>query len=130
MPPGVQVFTSLAAALAGVSTAGPQIVIEIQDSLTHALDLNDTLLTADTKPEAAGRSLLLNQPLVIRAADNQRPIVELARPLRFRPVNVKSPTNDAEEQKAFEAAMSKLTVRLEGLYLTRGQAFSATPNKP
>jgi hypothetical protein len=126
-PPGVTVFPSLAAALVGVSTLGSNpIVIEIQDSLPHGLDLNDALLTADTKAEGGSRSLLLNRPLVIRAADNQRPIIELARPLRFRPVNVVSPTNNAAEQKIFDAAMSTLTVRLEGLYLTRGQAFTLT----
>lgn len=124
-PQDVPVFPSLAAALAGVSTPGSTpIVIEIQDSLTHTLDLND--LTADIKVEGGGPSLLLGRPLVIRAADNQRPIIELAQPLRFRPVNVVSPTNSSAEQKAFDAAMSALTVRLEGLYLTRGQPFTLT----
>jgi hypothetical protein len=126
-PQDVAVFPSLAAALKGVSTPGSTpIVIEIQDSLTHTLDLNDADLANDTKVEGGALSLLLNRPLVIRAADNQRPIIELAQPLRFRPVNVVSPTNNSDEQKAFDAAMSKLTVRLEGLYLTRGQPFTLT----
>jgi hypothetical protein len=127
VPTGVTPFPSLTAALVGVSTAGTTpIVIEIQDSLPHALDLNHASLTADTKVESGERSLMLNRPLVIRAADNQRPIIELAQPLRFRPANVASPTNNTAEQKLFDAAMSKLTVRLEGLYLTRGQPFTLT----
>jgi hypothetical protein len=66
---------------------------------------------------------------VIRAADDQRPIIELAQPLRFRPVNVASPSNDPQEQAELNAAMSQLTVRLEGLYLTRGATFPPDPGQ-
>jgi hypothetical protein len=51
--------------------------------------------------------LQLGESLWIRAADGERPIVRLARPLRFRP---NDPTAD-------------LNVKLEGLYLTRADAF-------
>ncbi len=126
VPAGVTVFDSLAEALVGVHQTGPPIVIEIQDSLVHELDLDDPVFTSEVSL-GPNRSLLLNRPLVIRAGDNQRPIIELLEPLRFRPLNVKSPTNNATEQEAFDAVMSKLTVRLEGLYLTRGEAMPTSP---
>ncbi len=114
-------------ALKDIHVPGDPIVIEIDDSLTHVLDLTDPFLTNEKMVEGGKLSLVLNRPLVIRAADNQRPIIELAQPLRFRPLNVASPTNDPEEQNEFNAAMSKLTVRLEGLYLTRGATFPPDP---
>jgi hypothetical protein len=77
--------------------------------------------------ENGALSLVLNRPLIIQAADNQRPVIELVQPLRFRPKNVVSPTNDPVEQANFNAVMSTLTVRLEGLYITRGQTFPPNP---
>ena len=110
-------------ALKDIHVPGERIVIEIRDSLTHVLDLGDPFLTNEKMTEAGSLTLLLNRPLVIRADDDQRPIIELAQPLRFRPLNVVSPTNNAQEQHDFNAVMSTLSVRLEGLYLTRGAAF-------
>jgi hypothetical protein len=83
-------------------------LIEIRDSLTHTLDLSDTDIdTTDIGilNEDGGPNLQLSQPLFIRAADGQRPIIQLKQPLRFRP---------AQAAKAGD-----LIVRLEGLYLTR-----------
>lgn len=117
----------LVKALKDIHIAGPPIVIEIDDSLTHVLDLTDPSLTNEKMTEGGALTLLLNRPLVIQAADNQRPVIELAQPLRFRPVNVASPTNDPVEQNNFNAIMSTLTVRLESLYLTRGQTFPPNP---
>jgi hypothetical protein len=114
-------------ALKDVHLPGEPIVIEIRDSLTHVLDLGDPFLTNEKVTEAGSVSLVLNRPLVIRAADDQRPVIELAQPLRFRPLNVVSPTNDPQEQHAFNAVMSTLIVRLEGLYVTRGAAFPPAP---
>lgn len=110
-------------ALAGIATRGEPTVIEIADSRTHLLDLNDVALAADVENEGGIVSLKLNAPLIIRAADNQRPIIELVRPLAFRPVNVVGA--DDEEQKSFDAATEKLFVRLEGLFLTRNLDFAA-----
>lgn len=118
---------ALLKALKNIHLPGEPIVIEIQDSLTHVLDLSDPFLTNEKMIEGGSISLLLNRPLVIRAADNQRPIIELLQPLRFRPLNVVSPTNDPSEQRRFDAVMSTLTVRLEGLYLTRGETFPPSP---
>ena len=123
VPPGITVFTSLSAALADVSKPGLPLVIEIQDSMTHVLDLSDVALTTDVINEGGNLSLAVNRTavssadestlrLVIRSADDQRPIVELAQPLRFRPVKNFDPNT-----------LSSLNVRLEGLYLTRGAKF-------
>jgi len=117
----------LVKALKGINVAGEPIVIEIDDSLTHVLDFNDPSLTSEKITEGGSVSLVLNRSLIIRAADNQRPIIELAQPLRFRPANVASPANDPKEQNDFNAVMSTLTVRLEGLYLTRGAQFPPAP---
>jgi hypothetical protein len=118
--------TGLLEALKDIHLPGEPIVIEIQDSLTHVLDLSNAFLTNEKVKENNSWSLVLNRPLVIRAADDQRPIIELAQPLRFRPLNVLSPTN-ADEQKRFSAAMATLSVRLEGLYLTRAANFPPNP---
>jgi len=110
-------------ALNGISARTEPTVIEIADSRTHFLDLDDSALLTDMENEGGIVSLKLNAPLIIRAADNQRPIIELARPLAFRPKNVvgANPT----EQKNFDAAIEKLFVRLEGLFLTRSRNFAA-----
>jgi len=115
-------------ALQDIHLATGPIVIEIQDSLTHVLDLSDVDLVEETVVEAGGFNLSVNSPLLIRAASNQRPIIELLEPLRFRPANVASPTADAAEQARFDAVMARLTVRLEGIYLARGETFAA--NEP
>jgi hypothetical protein len=89
------------------------IVVEIGDSMVHDLDL---AAVSGTVVEAGGPNLRLNRPLVIRAADGQRPIIRLRQPLRFRPTRLTgaNPTDQG-----------RLTVRLEGLYLTRGPGFPA-----
>jgi hypothetical protein len=104
--------TALAAALNNLPTAAQPIVIEIQDSLIHELDLNTVVgkLVQD-----GGPNLVLNQSLIIRAADGERPIIRLAQPLRFR---LKDPNAPVEVQ-------AQLIARLEGLYLTPSAAFPA-----
>ena len=100
----------------------PVIVIEITDSRTHPLDLNG-LMAADRVNEGVV-SMLLHCPLIIRSSDNQRPIIELARPLAFRPAKVVGV--DAAEQETLDARMDALFVRLEGLYIARGENFAST----
>ncbi len=70
---------------------------------------------------------MLGGPLLIRAASNQRPILKLQRPLRFRPVEVvATPPTDAAQQAEIDGRnVSELTVRLEGLFITRGENFPA-----
>ena len=100
-------------ALDDIQDSESPIVIEIHDSMTHELDLTDD----------GEANLRLNRSLIIRSADDQRPIIKLAQPLRFRPTHV-SGTNE-EEQRQFDAVMSNLTVRFEGVHLTRGDTFPA-----
>jgi hypothetical protein len=99
------------------------VVIEITDSMTHDLDLDDVALVEETIAEDGGTNLLLNSSLVIRAADEQRPIIRLRQSLRFRPLNVVGAT--PQEQEKFDGVMSKMTVRLEGIYLARDEYFPA-----
>jgi hypothetical protein len=110
-------------ALKGISQRAEPTVIEIADSFTHFLDLKDIELASDVIEENGVHSLKLNAPLVIRAADNQRPIIGLARPLGFRPANVTGA--DEEQQNDFDAVMNDLFVRLEGLFLARDLNFAS-----
>ena len=106
------------------------VVIEIVDSFTHELDLEafgSNPVVAGTFVEDGGRNLMLNSSLLIRAASNQRPIIRLMQPLRFRPVNVvATPPTDQVQQTALDATMSEMTVRLEGLFLERGEDIPPT----
>jgi len=122
LPTGSQ---SLHGALQNVHLNPAPTVIEIDDSFTHALDLDDPALVEETFADGGGgRSLMLRGPLLIRAASNQRPILKLRRPLRFRPVEVvATPPTDAAQQAAIDGRVSELTVRLEGLFITRGEDF-------
>jgi len=110
-------------ALQNVHLATDPIVIEIEDSFTHTLDLADIDLLEETVNEDGGLNLNLGSSLLIRAASNQRPIIELTQPLRFRPANIVGA--DATEQARFDAVMARLNVRLEGVYLARADGFAA-----
>jgi len=110
----------LVQALNSIQNSAQPIVVEITDSMSHNLDL---AAVAGTLNEAGGPNLRLNRTLVIRAADGQRPIIQLGRPLRFRPTKVTGAT--LAEQLSLDAVIDGLTVRLEGLYLTRGPGFPA-----
>ncbi len=94
------------------------IAIQINDSMVHDIDLS---LIPGILVEDGGPNLLINRTLIIRAADSQRPMIRLAQPLRFRPTNIVGV--DEDQQDEFDAVMDHLTVRLEGLYLTRGESF-------
>ncbi len=107
-------------ALNNIENSTSPIVIEIDDSMIHELDISTVTGTIN---EDGGDNLRLNRSLIIRAADDQRPIIRLAHPLRFRPTNIKGAT--PEEQRQFDMIMSHLTIRLQGLYLTRSAAFPA-----
>lgn len=74
---------------------GDPVVIEIQDSMTHELDIT---------------ALSLSCSLWIRAASGQRPIIKLRQPLGFFPSEVTG--SDAE------TLIRGLNVKLEGLYIT------------
>lgn len=93
--------SALQDALVGLDSATLPVVIQIDDSLVHRVDLS---LVPGTVVDG-GHALRLARSLTIRAADGHRPIVLLARPLAFRPLNVA------------EANVANPVVRLEGLYL-------------
>lgn len=101
--------TALQAQMAGLDTAGPPVVIEIRDSLVHPLDIGALAGTAVD----GGVSLRLARSLTLRAADGHRPIVRLAQPLGFRPVDAAAATTEAP------------AVRLEGLHLAPAEDFPA-----
>jgi len=96
--------TDLTDKLANLPDGGPPLILEIQDSMTHELDLAAVIGSAMEGPR---RVLRLGRSLWIRAADGQRPVIKLARPLAFRPEVVGTDLEDG------------LTVKLEGLYITR-----------
>jgi hypothetical protein len=102
-------------ALANLSTLTQPLIIEIRDSLSHSLDLS---AVAGSTSEGGLQTLRLARSLWIRAADGERPVVRLVRPLAFRPDDVLGP--------GAPAILATLTARLEGLYVTRAAAFPAS----
>ncbi|MBD2232787.1 phage tail protein [Phormidium tenue] len=110
----------LQAALSNIQDSTVPIVVEIRDSMVHELDLG---AIAPPFPEAGGPNLRLNRSLIIRAASGQRPILRLAQPLRVRPTQVFDA--DPAVQNQLNGLMDRLTLRLEGLYITRDAAFPA-----
>ena len=67
------------------------LVIEIQDSLVHDLDLSAPELSGTTLVELGEHTLLLGSSIVIRCGRGDHwPIIRLARPLRFRPTLVRA----------------------------------------
>lgn len=97
------------------------VVIEIEDSFTHVLDLS---AITGTVVEDGGPNLRLNSSLLIRAASEQRPVIKLMQPLRVRPAKVvATPPTDTQQQEQLDAVISQMTLRLEGLLLTRGENY-------
>jgi hypothetical protein len=92
-----------------LDAATQPVVIDIQDSLVHPLDIGALTGTAID----GGLSLRLVHSLTIRAADGHRPVVLLAQPLGFRPLDAASATTEAP------------AVRLEGIELARAASFPA-----
>lgn len=107
-------------ALQGIAARTTPTVIEIKDSRTHSLDIG-ALPAVDRVTEGGLMSIKLNAPLIIRSTDGQRPIVELARPLAFRPANIIGAT--PQQQEEFDTVMNAMFVRLEGLYIARGLSY-------
>jgi Phage tail protein (Tail_P2_I) len=102
--------TSLQEALNGLDAAEQDWVIEIRDSFVHRLDLQWLPHTFIDGHYA----LRLSKSLTIRAAANHRPIVLLAKPLAFRPLDVRAGSTNMP------------SVRLEGLYFAPdAQTFPA-----
>ena len=94
----------LRAAMSRLATAGPPLIFEINDSLTHRLNLNDV----DGIIDEDGPTLQLARPFWIRAQTGQRPVVVLQQALRMRAFD-----------PADVAANSALDIRIEGVGITR-----------
>jgi hypothetical protein len=90
--------------LANIHNATVPTVIEIQDSATYTLDLG---MIPGGENNLGIISLQLSQPLTIRAATGQRPVIRLVRPLRFRPYDLSA-----------TEVVDALTVTLQGLHIT------------
>ena len=103
--------STLQDAFSNLHNATSPIVIEIEDSLVHRLD--PTVIPGSIV-EAGASTLRLNRSLVIRASGDQRPIIELTAPLRFRPVIPGDPS------------VANLVVRFEGVFLTRATTMAAS----
>lgn len=93
---------ALRKALNDLDSETSPVIVEIRDSLTHDLDPGQI---QGAVSEDGGPNLRLNNTLIIRAADGQRPVVRLKQPFRFRPVDVTDAAN--------------ISVQLEGLHITR-----------
>jgi hypothetical protein len=107
-------------ALKDLHLDGPPLVVEVADSGTYDFDPS---LVAGALVEDGGPNLRVGRSLILRAVDGHRPILRLDAPLRFRPTEVTAAT--PADQPALDARVARLTVRLEGLYLTRGAGLSA-----
>ncbi len=104
---------------ANIQAAAAPVLIEIQDSLVHDLDLDAIELASATATVDGPRALLLGRSLCIRAADGHRPIIRLAQPLRFRPTTVVAA--DPADQEGVDAVVRNLTVRFEGVFITAAE---------
>ena len=105
---------TLRAALADLQDLQRPLVVTIEDSMTHDLNLSTVAGSSNADGDPA---LLLGRSLIIRALSGERPMIRLRRPLRFRPAQVIA--GAGEDQDDIDAVMDRLTVRLEGLYVTR-----------
>lgn len=85
--------------LANLADLSQPRIIEIEDSRTYTLDLNNV---AGVSTEGGKKVLTLGDSLSIRAATGQRPIIVLERPLMFR-------SNEIDKAP---------DVTLQGLYIT------------
>jgi hypothetical protein len=100
-------------ALDNLPTRLRPLVIEINDSQTHRLDLTAVAAIGN---DAGVRSLRLAHGLWIRSAQGERPVIRLVQPLRARPTQIGG---------AGAPEIGQLSLVLEGLYLTRDAAFPA-----
>ena len=104
---------ALQKALGNLNLATGPALIEIDDSMTHTLDLS---LVAGVNLADAIPSLQLQFPLMIRATSENRPLVKLQNhSLAFRPVTVVA--GGGQTQPQVDAQVAALKVLFEGIYL-------------
>ncbi len=110
-------------ALANLDTATGPVLIEIDDSMTHTLDLSAVagVNLADAIP-----SLQLQFPLLIHATSENRPLVKLLNhPLAFRPVSVVAGAGQTQPQ--VDSQVAALKVLFEGIYIDGAGLPAGTP---
>jgi hypothetical protein len=108
-------------ALDHLDTAAGPVLIAIEDSLTHELDLS---AVAGATTENGIVTLNLKYPLAIVAVNGNRPLLRLKAPLAFRPVEVTA--SGGQNQGDVDALVANLQVLLQGLYITQDSA-AVTP---
>ncbi len=108
-------------ALDNLNNATSPVLIAIEDSLTHELDLS---AVAGSSTENGIVTLNLKYPLAIVAVNGNRPVIRLKTPLAFRPAQVTA--TGGESQTDIDALVANLNVRLQGLYFTPNGA-AVTP---
>lgn len=113
---------ALQQALNNLDTAPGPVLITIEDSLTYELDLS---LVAGATLEGTTWTLNLVYPLAIVAANGNRPLIQLKRPLGFRPKDVVAGAGQTQDQ--VDALVGNLHVRLQGLYITQAAASPGIP---
>jgi hypothetical protein len=114
---------SLQKALGNLNLANGPVLIEIDDSMTHTLDLS---LIAGVNLADAIPSLQLQYPLMIHATPENRPLVKLQNhSLSFRPVTVVAGAGQTQAQ--VDAQVAGLKVLFEGIYLNGDGLPAGTP---
>jgi len=113
-------FPTIEQALQHLADDGPLLVVEIQDSGTYDLDAS---LVTGMIVEDGGPNLAMGRPLLLRAADGERPVIRLAQSLRLRPALVTA-ANPAD-QPALDAKNDLLRARFEGIHFAPGSAMAA-----
>jgi hypothetical protein len=101
-------------ALDNLDSVAAPVLIAIEDSLTHELDLG---AVAGATTENGIVTLNLKHPVAIAAVNGNRPVVRLTRPLAFRPVDVTA--SGGMSQTEVDALVANLNVRLQGVYFTQ-----------
>ena len=110
-------------ALDNLNLATGPVLIEIDDSLTHTLDIGAVagINLADPIP-----SLQLQFPLLIRSTTDNRPLVKLRNhSLAFRPVTVVA--GGGQTQPQVDAQVAALKVLFEGIYLNGDELPAGQP---
>jgi hypothetical protein len=114
---------ALQKALGNLNLATGPVLIEIDDSMTHTLDLS---LVAGINLADAIPSLQLQFPLMIHATSENRPVVKLQNhSLAFRPVSVVAGAGQSQPQ--VDAQVAGLKVLFEGIYLNGDGLPAGTP---
>lgn len=114
---------ALEKALGNLGAATGPVLIEIDDSMTHTLDLS---LVAGVNLADGVPSLQLQFPLMIRSTAGNRPVIRLQNhSLAFRPLTVVA--GGGQTQPQVDAQVASLKVLFEGIHIDGGGLPAGTP---